>query len=122
MQSKHGKYYVYLETLGGGAGGRFACKDGSDGIQIHMTNTSNLPIEALESEYPLMIERYEFEKISVVLENIEVVWELEEIIDLLSTTLHFLDRVRDLSINLGVFLVENYRDITFFNNTKMEKK
>ena len=27
-----------------------------------MTNTSNLPIEALESEYPLMIERYEFVK------------------------------------------------------------
>ncbi len=60
-KSKHGKYYVYLETLGGGAGGR-SYKDGSDGIQIHMTNTSNLPIEALESEYPLIIERYEFVK------------------------------------------------------------
>jgi len=54
-----GKYYVYLETLGGGAGGRFY-KDGTDGVQVHMTNTSNLPIEALETEYPLMIERYEF--------------------------------------------------------------
>jgi N-methylhydantoinase B len=57
-QSRHGKYYVYLETLGGGAGGR-AYKDGTDGVQVHMTNTSNLPIEALETEYPLMIERYE---------------------------------------------------------------
>ena len=57
--SSKGKYYVYLETLGGGAGGR-SYRDGSDGIQIHMTNTSNLPIESLESEYPLIIERYEF--------------------------------------------------------------
>ena len=58
-QSQTGKYYVYLETLGGGAGAR-AYKDGTDGVQVHMTNTSNLPIEALETEYPLMIERYEF--------------------------------------------------------------
>ncbi len=57
-QSEIGKYYVYLETLGGGAGGR-SYKDGTDGVQVHMTNTSNLPIEALETEYPLMIERYE---------------------------------------------------------------
>ena len=54
-----GRYYVYLETLGGGAGGR-SYRDGVDGVQVHMTNTSNLPIEALETEYPLMIERYEF--------------------------------------------------------------
>ena len=58
-RGKDGKYYVYLETLGGGAGGRFY-KDGTDGVQVHMTNTSNLPIEALETEYPLIIERYEF--------------------------------------------------------------
>ncbi len=30
-----GKYYVYLETLGGGAGGR-SYKDGTDGVQVHM--------------------------------------------------------------------------------------
>ena len=54
-----GRFYVYLETLGGGAGGR-AYKDGTDGVQVHMTNTSNLPIESLELEYPLMIERYQF--------------------------------------------------------------
>ena len=57
-QDMDGKYYIYLETLGGGAGAR-SYKDGSDGVQVHMTNTSNLPIEALETEYPLMIERYE---------------------------------------------------------------
>ena len=57
-QGADGRYYVYLETLGGGSGGR-AYKDGVDGVQVHMTNTSNLPIEALETEYPLMVERYE---------------------------------------------------------------
>lgn len=57
-RSAEGKFYVYLETLGGGAGGR-SYKDGTDAVQVHMTNTSNLPIEALETEYPLMIERYE---------------------------------------------------------------
>ena len=51
------EYYVYLETYGGGFGGR-AHKDGKDGVQVHITNTSNLPIEALESEYPLFIETY----------------------------------------------------------------
>lgn len=54
-----GTRYVYMETIGGGAGAR-AYKDGTDGVQVHVTNTSNLPIEALEREYPLMIERYEF--------------------------------------------------------------
>ena len=57
-QARNGRYYVYLETLGGGAGAR-AYRDGIDGVQVHMTNTSNLPIEALENEYPLMVERYE---------------------------------------------------------------
>src|SRR5262249_23930039 len=40
--------YLYLETLGGGFGGR-ATKDGKDGVQVHITNTSNLPVEAIES-------------------------------------------------------------------------
>ena len=55
---KTGKPYVYLETLGGGFGGR-ATKDGKDGVQVHITNTSNLPVEAIEMEYPLFVEAYE---------------------------------------------------------------
>jgi N-methylhydantoinase B len=51
------KFYVYLETIAGGSGARF-CKDGLDAVQVHMTNTSNLPIESLESEYPLMVMQY----------------------------------------------------------------
>jgi N-methylhydantoinase B len=52
-----GQYYVYLETIGGGSGAR-AGKDGLDGVQVHVTNTSNLPVECLEMEYPLLVEEY----------------------------------------------------------------
>ena len=52
-----GQPYLYLETLGGGMGAR-AMKDGKDGVQVHITNTSNLPIEAIEMEYPLLVEEY----------------------------------------------------------------
>ena len=52
-----GQYYVYLETIGGGSGAR-ATKDGLDGVQVHVTNTSNLPVECLEMEYPLFVEEY----------------------------------------------------------------
>lgn len=53
-----GAYWVYLETIGGGGGARPGA-DGLDGIHVHATNTSNLPVEALEVEYPLILERYE---------------------------------------------------------------
>jgi N-methylhydantoinase B len=52
-----GTSYVYLETLGGGMGGRND-RDGKDGVQVHITNTSNLPVEAIEMEYPLRVEEY----------------------------------------------------------------
>ena len=52
-----GGYYVYLETIGGGAGGT-ARADGQDGVQVHITNTSNLPVECLEMEYPLLVDEY----------------------------------------------------------------
>ena len=53
-----GSLWVYLETIGGGSGAR-ASKDGLDGVHVHMTNTSNLPVEAFETEYPLTLMRYE---------------------------------------------------------------
>ncbi|MBM3626996.1 MAG: hydantoinase B/oxoprolinase family protein [Alphaproteobacteria bacterium] len=58
VNPRTGEYYVYLETIGGGFGAR-ATKDGLDGVHVHLTNTSNLPVEALEGEYPLVVERYE---------------------------------------------------------------
>jgi len=52
------EFYVYPETIGGGMGAR-PNKDGLHGVHVHVTNSSNLPIEALETEYPLRVERYE---------------------------------------------------------------
>jgi N-methylhydantoinase B len=52
-----GHDFVYVEALGGGMGAR-ASKDGMDGVQVHITNTSNLPIEAMEMEYPLRVLHY----------------------------------------------------------------
>jgi N-methylhydantoinase B len=57
VNPRTGQFYVYLETIGGGFGAR-ASKDGLDGVHVHVTNTSNLPVEALEAEYPLVVERY----------------------------------------------------------------
>jgi len=52
-----GRHWDYYETLGGGmgAGPRHA---GHSGIQTHMTNTRNTPIEVLESTYPLRVREY----------------------------------------------------------------
>ena len=52
-----GKEYLYLETLGGGFGGSND-RDGKDGVQVHITNTSNLPVEVIEMEYPLRVLSY----------------------------------------------------------------
>ena len=57
VHPQSGQYYVYLETIGGGSGAR-ATNDGLDGVQVHVTNTSNLPVECLEMEYPLLVEEY----------------------------------------------------------------
>ena len=53
-----GSDWVYLETIGGGGGARPSA-DGLSGIHVHLTNTSNLPVEALEREYPLTLLCYE---------------------------------------------------------------
>ncbi len=50
------QFYVYLETIAGGSGAT-RHGDGLSGVQVHMTNTSNLPIEALEMEFPLVLVR-----------------------------------------------------------------
>lgn len=47
----------YYETLGGGAGGA-PDHPGRDAVHVHMTNTLNTPVEALEMAYPLRIEAY----------------------------------------------------------------
>jgi N-methylhydantoinase B/oxoprolinase/acetone carboxylase alpha subunit len=49
--------FAYYETVGGGAGGGPA-GDGLSGIHVHMTNTLNTPVEAMEYTYPIRVRRY----------------------------------------------------------------
>jgi N-methylhydantoinase B len=49
--------YVYPESMGGGAGA-FADRDGMDAVHVHTVNSTNLPAEALELEYPLLLDEY----------------------------------------------------------------
>ena len=53
-----GERWTYYETLGGGQGGS-SRGPGASGVHVGMTNTLNTPIEALELEHPLRVERYE---------------------------------------------------------------
>jgi len=49
--------FGYYETIAGGQG---ACADadGPDAVHVAMSNTLNTPVEVLEREYPLRVERY----------------------------------------------------------------
>jgi len=51
------RHFVHLETLGGGMG---ASSDGAglDGHRVHMGNTMNLPIEAVEAVFPIRVDAY----------------------------------------------------------------
>ena len=52
-----GEAFAYYETIGGGMGARPGL-DGLSGVQTHMTNTLNTPIEALEHAYPVRVTEY----------------------------------------------------------------
>lgn len=52
-----GEPWHYYETIGGGMGAHTTA-DGISGVQTHMTNTLNTPVESLEMHYPLRIRRY----------------------------------------------------------------
>lgn len=47
--------FIYYETVGGGGGAR-SNKDGINGVHI----TSNLPVEAMELEFPMIADRLEY--------------------------------------------------------------
>ena len=55
-----GRGWTYYETIGGGQGAS-ASGDGPSGVHVGMSNTLNTPVEALELEYPLRVERYELD-------------------------------------------------------------
>ncbi|MDQ3867431.1 MAG: hydantoinase B/oxoprolinase family protein [Actinomycetota bacterium] len=56
-----GRGWTYYETIGGGQG---ASNDGPgpSGVHVGMSNTLNTPVEALELELPLRVERYELRR------------------------------------------------------------
>lgn len=54
---KSNRPWDYYETVAGGTGAH-SHGDGLSGLQSHMTNTLNTPIESLEMHYPLRIREY----------------------------------------------------------------
>jgi N-methylhydantoinase B len=54
-----GREFTYYETIAGGVGA-YPRGGGLDGVHTHMTNTRNTPVEVLEHDYPLLVERYAF--------------------------------------------------------------
>ncbi|MFV0246313.1 MAG: hydantoinase B/oxoprolinase family protein [Qingshengfaniella sp.] len=58
VDPRNGRPYTYIETSGGGQGGR-PMGPGMSGVHANMSNTLNTPIEALEISYPLRCTRYE---------------------------------------------------------------
>jgi N-methylhydantoinase B len=59
MDPRTGEPFTYYETAAGGMGARPGL-NGISGVQTHMTNSLNTPIEALEYAYPLRVRRYAY--------------------------------------------------------------
>ncbi|MFQ5942660.1 MAG: hydantoinase B/oxoprolinase family protein [Anaerolineales bacterium] len=58
VHPESGKRFVFIDIQGGGAGAR-PQSDGRDGQDSHLARFKNTPVEAVELEYPVRIERYE---------------------------------------------------------------
>jgi N-methylhydantoinase B len=50
--------FAYYETMGGGAGAGPQTANAASGVHVHMSNTRNTPIEALEHALPVRVEEY----------------------------------------------------------------
>ena len=55
---RNGTPFTLYEVHGGGEGGG-AHRDGVSAVRVHMANTRNTPVEVIEHEYPLLVERHE---------------------------------------------------------------
>jgi N-methylhydantoinase B len=56
--ARRGRHFAFYEVLGGGMGGRL----GADGVDCCAANTSNfmnIPVEMIEHELPVLVDRYE---------------------------------------------------------------
>jgi N-methylhydantoinase B len=61
VDARTGAVFTYYETTAGGMGAS-AAGDGLSGVQTHMTNSLNTPVEALEFAYPLRMKRYGYRR------------------------------------------------------------
>jgi N-methylhydantoinase B len=57
IDPRSGAPFAYYETMGGGMGAS-PTADGLSGVHVHMSNSLNTPIEALEHAYPVRITHY----------------------------------------------------------------
>jgi N-methylhydantoinase B len=57
LDPRTGEPFAYYETMGGGMGGG-ADGPGLSGVHVHMSNSLNTPIEALEHAYPFRLLEY----------------------------------------------------------------
>jgi N-methylhydantoinase B len=58
IDMRHNDYFVDYETYGGASGG-LADQDGRDAVRVHVSGAANLPIESVEQEFALTVDRYE---------------------------------------------------------------
>ena len=58
-RDSEGHPWIYTDIQGGGSGAR-SSKDGRDGQDSHLPQFMNTPVEVLERQFPVRIERYEF--------------------------------------------------------------
>lgn len=57
VDHRTGKPFAYYETIAGGMGASIK-QDGESAVHVHMTNTMNTPVEALEYAYPFFVTEY----------------------------------------------------------------
>jgi N-methylhydantoinase B len=58
QSAKAGRSYVHYEILTGGTGARWG-KDGVSATAFHLSNCKTAPVEIIESEFPVQVERFE---------------------------------------------------------------
>ncbi len=59
IDPKNGERFIFTDIQNGGNGGR-PMADGADGQDSHLPRFMNTPIEAVERQFPVRVERYEF--------------------------------------------------------------
>jgi N-methylhydantoinase B len=59
--TNNGRPFAYYETIGGGSGAGPQA-NGCSGIHVHMSNTLNTPVEALEYAFPIQVTEYRLRK------------------------------------------------------------